>query len=412
MVDRGAAASDPDPDSGSLMPLRVRTITYDQHLDFVRERPISFLQSPSWPGAMPGWVGHRVGWFTGAGDLVGVALVMLRVTPVVPRYFAYLPEGPVLDWRSLALQDWLTPLVDHLRDQGAYAIRLSPADPLRRWESRTVKDAVGSGVRLADVPPDQVDLRAEELTRELAAAGWTRGRRGPTWSRFSFYVPLSGRSSDEIFAGCNQSWRQAIRRADKAGVKVVQGGYDELPEFHRIYLDTAARAGFEPRPLEHFQRIFRSLSADGADRIRLYLGVHDGEVVSGNVVFVAGSRGASVYGASASHKRKVYPSHAGDWQVIQDLVAEGISTYDLRGISSSLDPDDPMFGMLQFKLGTGGVTVEQIGDWDLALSPFWHRLSAGYLFAQEVAVPRARRWVRASVAKVRTPHRPGTSGGA
>jgi hypothetical protein len=327
----------------------------------------------------------------------------------VPRYFAYLAEGPVLDWSTLALQDWLDPLVDHLRNRGAYAIRLSPADPVRRWNSRTVKDAVGSGVRLADVPPDQVEVRAEALVRQLAAAGWTRGRRGPTWSRFSFYVPLSGRSAGEIFAGFNQSWRQAIRRADKAGVKVVRGSYEDLPDFHRVYLDTAARGGFEPRPLEHFQRIFRSLGADGADRIRLYLGVHDGEVLSGNVVFVAGGLGASLYGGSASHNRKVYPSQATDWQIIQDLVAEGVGTYDLRGVSDRLDPDDPLFGMLQYKLGSGGVTVEQIGDWDLALSPLWHRLAAGYLFAQEVAIPRARRWIRGSITKATRPHRSAAS---
>jgi len=53
--------------------------------------------------------------------------------------------------------------------------------------------------------------------------------------------------------------------------------------------------------------------------------------------------------------------------------------YDMRGISDTLDPSDHLFGLIQFKLGTGGDAVEYLGEWDYPLSPFLHRAFRLYL---------------------------------
>ena len=42
--------------------------------------------------------------------------------------------------------------------------------------------------------------------------------------------------------------------------------------------------------------------------------------------------------------------------------------YDLRGITDTLDADDPHVGLIQFKVGTGGEAVEYAGEWDLPLN--------------------------------------------
>jgi vancomycin resistance protein VanK len=65
--------------------------------------------------------------------------------------------------------------------------------------------------------------------------------------------------------------------------------------------------------------------------------------------------------------------------MIRDAHAEGCATYDLRGISDTLDPDDPLFGLIGFKLGTGGHAVEYVGEWDLPLRPLLARAVSAYL---------------------------------
>jgi lipid II:glycine glycyltransferase (peptidoglycan interpeptide bridge formation enzyme) len=75
------------------------------------------------------------------------------------------------------------------------------------------------------------------------------------------------------------------------------------------------------------------------------------------------------YGASSNEGRDVRPSNAIQWAMIRDALARGCAVYDLRGISDTLDPDDHLFGLIQFKLGTGGYAQEYLGEWDLPLRP-------------------------------------------
>ena len=60
------------------------------------------------------------------------------------------------------------------------------------------------------------------------------------------------------------------------------------------------------------------------------------------------------YGASDNHRREVRPSNAMQWRMLRDAYALGATVYDLRGISDSLDETDHLFGLIQFKVGTGG----------------------------------------------------------
>lgn len=79
------------------------------------------------------------------------------------------------------------------------------------------------------------------------------------------------------------------------------------------------------------------------------------------------------YGASANHKREVRPSNAMQWRMLRDAYAMGATVYDLRGISDTLDETDHLFGLIQFKVGTGGEAVEYIGEWDFPLNKLLHK---------------------------------------
>ena len=90
--------------------LTVRTISADAHARWLRSRPsVSFLQLPSWADVKVGWRAESIGWFDG-DRIVGVALILHRPVPKVKRRsLAYIPEGPVVDWRSerWSIDDWL-----------------------------------------------------------------------------------------------------------------------------------------------------------------------------------------------------------------------------------------------------------------------------------------------------------------
>jgi lipid II:glycine glycyltransferase (peptidoglycan interpeptide bridge formation enzyme) len=51
-----------------------------------------------------------------------------------------------------------------------------------------------------------------------------------------------------------------------------------------------------------------------------------------------------------------------------DALADGCAVYDMRGITDTLDADDPQVGLIRFKIGTGGEAAEYLGEWDLPIS--------------------------------------------
>ncbi|MFE9422457.1 lipid II:glycine glycyltransferase FemX [Kitasatospora sp. NPDC006697] len=363
------------------MSLRLRTITREEHLAFVRSRPsVSHMQVPSWGEVKSEWRSESIGWVDESGAVVGAGLVLYRQLPKLKRYLAYLPEGPVIDWFDPDLDRWLAPMLAHLKAQGAFSVKIGPPVVIRRWGAATVKEAVAGGEakRLRDVDPDWYEPRAFEVADRLRRAGWLQGEDGgagfgDVQPRYVFQVPLANRSLDDIQRGFNQLWRRNIKKAEKSGVEVVQGGYEDLPVFHQLYVLTAERDRFTPRPLTYFERQWRVLTEEDPNRMRLYLAYHEGEPLAATTMLTVGQHVWYSYGASANHKREVKPSNAIQWRMIRDSYALGAGVYDLRGISDTLDEEDPLYGLIQFKLGTGGQAAEYLGEWDFPVNKLLHK---------------------------------------
>jgi lipid II:glycine glycyltransferase (peptidoglycan interpeptide bridge formation enzyme) len=371
--------------------LTVRTITAEQHLAHLRDLTArggsaSFLQTPAWGQVKSEWRRESIGWFEAGGETpVGVALVLYRQLPRVRRYLAYLPEGPVVDWGAAALQDWLAPMVAHLRAAGAFGVRMGPPVVTRRWDAAAVKAGIADDAvrRLGDVPPTARTADGALVVSQLRELGWqpqaAEGGFAAGQPQHGFVVPLTGRDEASVLAGMNQQWRRNIKKADKAGVQVSHGTAEDLPAFHALYALTAERDHFTPRPLGYFETMYAALAAEEPDRIRLYLARHEGDLVAATIWIRVGGHTWYSYGASSTEKREVRGSNAVQWAMLRDSLAVGADTYDLRGITDTLDPDDPHAGLIQFKVGTGGEAVEYVGEWDLPLNRLVHRAFSLYM---------------------------------
>ena len=358
--------------------LAVRTISAAQHREFLAaQRSASFLQTPAWGEVKQDWRRESIGWYRGE-DLVGAGLVLYRSLPRVRRYLAYLPEGPVLDWSAPDLADSLQAMSAHLRRAKAFGVRMGPPVRVRSWTADTVKSALADSARrrLGDVPPDARSALADSVSATLRACGWRSQSSEDGFAagqpRYVFQLPLADRTEDDVLAGMNQQWRRNIKKAAKAGVEVTRAEPAQQPAdlraFHALYVQTAERDGFTPRPLGYFERMFTALDADDPDRIRLYLARHEGELVAATTWVRVGRHTWYSYGASSTAKRDVRGSNAIQWQMIRDAIAVGADVYDLRGITDTVSADDPHAGLIQFKVGTGGEAVEYLGEWDLPLS--------------------------------------------
>ncbi|GAA1125055.1 lipid II:glycine glycyltransferase FemX [Nocardioides aquiterrae] len=358
--------------------LTVREIPATDHLEFVRgRRSVSFLQTPAWGRVKSEWRHESIGFFRD-GELAGAGLVLYRQLPRLRRYLAYLPEGPDLDWDDEDLAAWLTPMAAHLKSRGAFGVRMGPPVVTRRWDAATVKAGIADDAvrRLGDLAPTERSSLGARVVSQLTELGWrpqaVEGGFAAGQPQYVFQVPLAGRIEDEVLAGMNQLWRRNIKKAAKEGVETAAYAgtaiEPELKTFHDLYVHTAERDHFTPRPLTYFSTMVEALAAEDPDRIVLHTARHEGTLVAATIAIRVGAHAWYSYGASSTEKREVRGSNAVQWAMIRAAIAAGADVYDLRGITDTLASDDPHLGLIQFKVGTGGEAVEYVGEWDLPLS--------------------------------------------
>jgi lipid II:glycine glycyltransferase (peptidoglycan interpeptide bridge formation enzyme) len=392
-------------------PLTVREISADEAVETLLELGGSFLQTPAWGRAKAGWRRTHLGWFDASGARVGAGLVLSRTIPRLSRSYAYLPEGPGLPWDVVATDPaaWLDPLVAWARANKAFALRLGYPVVSRIWDREPVKkQVVENGLLSFTSLPTAVDnpaARALEtwLDRNhwlpLGADGVAVGQ-----PRLLCIVDLRGRSDADLRKGMNQQWRRNVKKAEKAGVQVRAVGPEGLDTFHALYVESAERDNFLPRPKAYFDVMARSFASDGADgpdgpdgpvSARFYEAHVDGDVLASALMIRFGRTFSYLYGGSTERNRDARASNALQWQAIRDAAAAGCEAYDLRGFNTSLGATSPLTGLLLFKLGAGADVVEMVGERELVISRFWH-LAFQKAMAARIAINKRRKAARAS----------------
>lgn len=367
-------------------PLRLKTISATEHLDFVNAQGGSFLQRPGWAAVKTEWQKEYLGWFDAEGQLVASSLVLHRPTPVVKRTLAYLTEGPVVDWDAVlpeggpaTLDHLLDPLVAYLKGRGVFLVRLGPPRVLRRWDARGVRKEMPRSVyhRITDLPVTSDDATALRVRHALDSAGWTKLPGGIEFDigqpEFRGEVPLvtaegEPMTYDQALAQMNQNARRETKKARGGLVEVSRSDGEGLDRFHRMYVETAARDGFLPRPLGYLSAAFENLNAEIPGTAQVYLATKDGEDVAGAIRITQGTRSIYMWAASTPAAHKVFATKAIFGTIIEDSIADGCVCVDQGGVSPTLDKGHALAGLTVFKTTLGGDIVQTVGEWELAIN--------------------------------------------
>jgi lipid II:glycine glycyltransferase (peptidoglycan interpeptide bridge formation enzyme) len=338
---------------------------------------------------------------------VGAGLVLSRTIPRLSRSYAYLPEGPGLPWDVVVADPaaWLDPLVAWAKADKAFALRLGFPVVSRVWDREPVKkQVVDNGLLSFTSLPAAVDNpSARTLEAWLDRHRWLPlGADGVAVGqpRLLCVVDLRGRSEAELLRGMNQQWRRNVKKAEKAGVEVRAVGPEGLDTFHALYVESAERDNFLPRPKAYFDAMVRSFASEGADgdgpvSARFYEAHVDGDVLASALMIRFGRTFSYLYGGSTERNRDARASNALQWQAMRDAATAGCEAYDFRGFNTSLGATSPLTGLLLFKLGAGADVVEMVGERELVLSRFWH-LAFEKAMAARIAINKRRKAARAS----------------
>jgi lipid II:glycine glycyltransferase (peptidoglycan interpeptide bridge formation enzyme) len=337
----------------------------------------SFMQAWEWGEfkARVGWRAMRWLWRE-EGHVRPLAAAQLlerslRLGPLTLRV-GYVPKGPLLQSIDASLlESALAALESHARARHAVQVKIDPDIP------------VASSASLGDeVTPHAFGQAVEAL---LHRRGW---RFSPEQIQFRSTVVLDLTPPEEaLLAAMKQKTRYNIRLAARKGVTVRQGTLGDLHALYHMYAATAHRDRFIIRDEEYYQAAWGAFIQ--ADRAQAFIAEFEGQPIAAIIVFVFGGRASYVYGMSLDDHRERMPNHLLQWEAMCWARRRGCSVYDLWGAPDSPKPDDPLWGVYNFKQGFGGRHIEHVGAWDYApnrtLYAAYTRVLPGVLSVMRVA---------------------------
>jgi lipid II:glycine glycyltransferase (peptidoglycan interpeptide bridge formation enzyme) len=316
--------------------------------------PGSYLQLSPWAAvkAVNGWQAVRLM----AGDAEIGGQVLVRRPRPLPWAFAYAPRGPVAaNWTPDAIAAFADTCRSTLRDRAGRVSHVRIDPEIER-----------------DGPRDE----GGALRRALRAAGFRAA--APIQPNATRIIDLR---ADEaaLWDDLRKKWRQYVNKARKAGIVVVDAEGDRLPEFYRIYRETADRAGFLIRTEQAYRDVWEAFRPHGLARL-LFAQTADGEPLATLLLVRSGPRVVEPYGGMTQAGGDSRANYLLKWDAIRTSKEQGATSYDLWGLATG--------GIAHFKTGFGGREVQYIGAWDLVLDPFGRQV---YQAAQRARVLWARR---------------------
>ena len=348
-----------------------------------REIDPSFLQTPAWAQVKAGWKSKVIGFFD-EGQLIGTALVLARKMPKLNRYFLYIPEGPAIAAKYL---EHAVPLLRaYAISQNGFALRIGPMVIKNRWDSETIKEALADENKktLLQVTPSWTNSAAIEVENILSKNGFKPSVDDVNGfaagqPKYIYQLSLSGKAEADVLEGFNQLWRRNIKKGEKENVEVIKGSREDLAKFHKVYLETATRDHFTPRPLSYFEKMWDAMHKENENNFTLFLAKWNETIIAATILVTLNKHSWYLYGASSTFGREARGSNVLQWAMMQQSLQSNCEVYDLRGITSTVDQNDSHAGLIQFKVGVGGYATELIGEWDLPLNKLLYRAFRAYL---------------------------------
>ena len=231
----------------------------------------------------------------------------------------------------------------------------------------------------------------------------------------TFHYPLSTRhvqpeatriidltkSENDILAQMHPKGRYNIALAKKHGIEVTEGSKDDIDNFYELLVSTGHRDGFRISQKSHYARFLSDLKGSF-----LLMGKYKGRPIASLLGLVwpstqemrrgedAGLAGPAsgatplregwahgrdtvggpsamyYYGASSYEHRNLMAPYLLQWEAMRRAKAQGCLRYDLLGISPDKAlPDDPWWGITDFKRKFGGAVIGYPQEQMIVLKP-------------------------------------------
>lgn len=220
----------------------------------------------------------------------------------------------------------------------------------------------------------------EGLMHEFQAHGWRKGRS--VQHRTSVISDLRG-SEEEVFARLKKRARYEVRVAQRNNVRVekvdmTQANLDTLRKLMDI---TAERTGGFFRDEDYTNKYWHAFAAAGQGS--LYFAWHEKDLLAAAFVISLGKTAWYKDGGSVRDKSAFMAPRFLQWEIMRDMRAQGVESYDFSGIPAPDNIDNsPLKGLFAFKTGFSNDIVQFMPAMELPLGrrhKVWPKVERQYM---------------------------------
>lgn len=171
-----------------------------------------------------------------------------------------------------------------------------------------------------------------------------------------------GQPLEDIRNNMSKSWRKNLNKAEKRGLKVVEGKtIDLFNTVDRLYRETVLRKGFEPGiNIDEYRALQESLPENV--KMQIMVCKSEGRPIAGLIGSALGDIGIELVAATGNDGMKLGGSYLLRWKMLEYLRGCGCHLYNLNGINPERN-----LGGYQFKsrfCGKNGQDVYFIGTFE------------------------------------------------
>lgn len=387
----------------------------------------TFLQTMSWAELKKenGWE-HELLGFKDKKKVIAATLLLSKQTPVKKKMF-YAPRGFLLDYQNEELlKEFTLSIKEHVKKNNGIFFKIDP------YIMKVQRDIDGKVVE-GGIDNFSVVNSLKKLGYKEKCA---RPGQQTLQAKWMYWIDLKDRTLDDVMKDMSSKTRQMIRKNEKNGVVIREGGFEELEIFKNIMDHTGERREFISRSLKYLQDMYKSFG-NGKDlklyfaelhiektlnslkeevkhleddynkvisnikngkakmnenklklkqdelertkkRIEEYESLfskHGGVLTLGGIMyFTYGKEVLSFIGGAYEEFMEFQSFYTLHYEMIKYAIENSYEHYNFYGISSDLTPKDPLYGVYLFKKGFGGEVVELIGEYDYVVRPIYYFL--------------------------------------
>ena len=381
----------------------IENIKEKEYDDFLMHAKSHFMQTREYGETRKakGYIPHLVG-LKNKNKLVCTALLLERRIPFKLKFF-YVPCGYTIDYNNFELlKEFTSELIKYAKKNKAMFIKIDPA--VKRYT--------------IDLDGNKVDGEDNtELMNYLKKIGYKHLGFNLAFEheqpRFTFQVNID-KPMEEVYASFHATTRKVLNKGNQYNLKIYKGNKDDLPGFFETMVETNKREGIIQADYDYYEKFYETFhKANMSDLYVAKVNINDlKELFNQNILETKNKETKNdvqvkekedklnklnkilneineikedeltlasimtvkfkdivwtVHGGNHSKLMSLNANYLIYYEIIKDANKEGYKEVDLFGTCGipNPTPDNPIYGIHNFKKRLGGEYIEFIGEFDL-----------------------------------------------